>query len=106
LLQQLRSTGIAALQQRLLATSCIRCHRPQELGNRFAEPGSNRQCAPPVSRAISWNTFVANGSSPSLKGTLLRNDARLLAEEYDPRARCQMGNFPQAFSHVALVNTA
>jgi GH15 family glucan-1,4-alpha-glucosidase len=36
----------------------------------------------------------------------LRNDVGLLAEEYDPRARKQMGNFPQAFSHVALVNTA
>jgi GH15 family glucan-1,4-alpha-glucosidase len=36
----------------------------------------------------------------------LRNDVGLLAEEYDPRSRCQMGNFPQAFSHVALVNTA
>ena len=30
----------------------------------------------------------------------------LLAEEYDPRARRQVGNFPQAFSHVALINTA
>jgi GH15 family glucan-1,4-alpha-glucosidase len=36
----------------------------------------------------------------------LRNDVGLLAEEYDPRAGRQMGNFPQAFSHVALVNTA
>ena len=36
----------------------------------------------------------------------LCNDVGLLAEEYDPRARRQMGNFPQAFSHVALVNTA
>jgi GH15 family glucan-1,4-alpha-glucosidase len=36
----------------------------------------------------------------------LRNDVGLLAEEYDPRARRQMGNVPQAFSHVALVNTA
>jgi GH15 family glucan-1,4-alpha-glucosidase len=36
----------------------------------------------------------------------LRNDVGLLAEEYDPRARRQTGNFPQAFSHVALVNTA
>ena len=36
----------------------------------------------------------------------LRNDVGLLAEEYDPLAQCQMGNFPQAFSHVALVNTA
>jgi GH15 family glucan-1,4-alpha-glucosidase len=36
----------------------------------------------------------------------LRNDVGLLAEEYDPIARRQLGNFPQAFSHVALVNTA
>jgi GH15 family glucan-1,4-alpha-glucosidase len=36
----------------------------------------------------------------------LSNDVGLLAEQYDVRARRQMGNFPQAFSHVALVNTA
>jgi GH15 family glucan-1,4-alpha-glucosidase len=36
----------------------------------------------------------------------LRNDVGLFAEEYDPRAKRQLGNFPQAFSHVALVNTA
>ena len=36
----------------------------------------------------------------------LRNDVGLLAEEYDPRSRRQLGNFPQAFSHVGLVNTA
>jgi GH15 family glucan-1,4-alpha-glucosidase len=36
----------------------------------------------------------------------LRNDVGLLAEEYDPRAKRFVGNFPQAFSHIALVNTA
>jgi GH15 family glucan-1,4-alpha-glucosidase len=36
----------------------------------------------------------------------LRNDVGLLAEEYDPVAKRQLGNFPQAFSHVALINTA
>jgi GH15 family glucan-1,4-alpha-glucosidase len=36
----------------------------------------------------------------------LRNDVGLLAEEYDGRAGRLVGNFPQAFSHVALVNTA
>jgi GH15 family glucan-1,4-alpha-glucosidase len=36
----------------------------------------------------------------------LCNDVGLLAEEYDPVRRRFLGNFPQAFSHVALVNTA
>ena len=36
----------------------------------------------------------------------LRNDVGLLPEEYDPHARRFLGNFPQAFSHVALVHTA
>ena len=36
----------------------------------------------------------------------LRNDVGLLAEEYDTRAHRLVGNFPQAFSHIALVNTA
>jgi len=36
----------------------------------------------------------------------LRNDVGLLAEEYDPRLQRQLGNFPQAFSHVALVASA
>jgi GH15 family glucan-1,4-alpha-glucosidase len=36
----------------------------------------------------------------------VRNDVGLLSEEYDPTAKRLLGNFPQAFSHVGLVNTA
>jgi GH15 family glucan-1,4-alpha-glucosidase len=36
----------------------------------------------------------------------LRNDLGLLSEEYDPVAKRQLGNFPQAFTHLAMVNTA
>ncbi len=36
----------------------------------------------------------------------LRNDVGLLSEEYDPYAKRLIGNFPQAFSHLALVNSA
>jgi GH15 family glucan-1,4-alpha-glucosidase len=36
----------------------------------------------------------------------LRNDVGLLAEEYDVGNKRQVGNFPQAFSHIALVNAA
>lgn len=37
---------------------------------------------------------------------LLCNDVGLLSEEYEPRTQQLVGNFPQAFSHLALVNTA
>ncbi len=36
----------------------------------------------------------------------IRNDGGLLAEEYDARACRFAGNFPQAFSHIGLINTA
>jgi GH15 family glucan-1,4-alpha-glucosidase len=36
----------------------------------------------------------------------LVNDVGLLSEEYDPSNKRMLGNFPQAFSHIALVNSA
>ncbi|MDB6050764.1 MAG: glycoside hydrolase family protein [Pseudomonas sp.] len=36
----------------------------------------------------------------------LCNDVGLLAEQYDPREKRMLGNFPQAFSHIGIINTA
>jgi len=36
----------------------------------------------------------------------LTNDLGLISEEYDPVAQRMLGNFPQAFTHMALVNSA
>ena len=37
---------------------------------------------------------------------VLRNDLGLLSEEYEPRSGRLIGNFPQAFSHLALIQSA
>ena len=37
---------------------------------------------------------------------VIRNDVGLLSESYDVKARRLVGNYPQAFSHIGLINTA
>ena len=56
------------------------------------------------------DTYTLQGRRTEAKALLrrlleLRNDVGLLAEEYDPKARRLVGNFPQALSHLSLVNT-
>ena len=55
--------------------------------------------------------YALTGRRPEAEGLFerllaLRNDVGLLAEEYDPRSGRMLGNFPQALTHMALVNTA
>jgi glucoamylase len=57
------------------------------------------------------DAYVAQGRRPEAEALFerlvgLANDVGLLSEEYDPRAARLVGNFPQAFSHVALVAAA
>jgi GH15 family glucan-1,4-alpha-glucosidase len=54
--------------------------------------------------------YILQGRKEEAEALLQRvagvcNDVGLLAEQYHPERRCLLGNFPQAFSHVALVNT-
>jgi GH15 family glucan-1,4-alpha-glucosidase len=57
------------------------------------------------------DSYVLTGRREDAKALFERllalcNDVGLMAEEYDPRASRMLGNFPQALTHMALVNTA
>ncbi|HTL31772.1 MAG TPA: glycoside hydrolase family 15 protein, partial [Kofleriaceae bacterium] len=57
------------------------------------------------------DSYAMTGRMPEARAVFerllaIRNDVGLLAEEYDPRSERMLGNFPQAFSHVGLINTA
>ncbi|MHB1427054.1 MAG: glycoside hydrolase family 15 protein [Gemmataceae bacterium] len=57
------------------------------------------------------DNYVLTGRIEEAKEVFTRllglcNDVGLLSEEYDPQARRLVGNFPQAFTHVGLINTA
>jgi len=57
------------------------------------------------------DNYVLQGRTDEARAVFTRlaglaNDVGLLAEEYDPARKRQVGNFPQAFSHLSLVGTA
>ena len=98
---------VAAIEQRLMADGFVCRYDTGEVGDGLP-PGEGAFLA-----CSFWlaDNFILQGRISEARELFerlvgLRNDVGLLAEEYDPRLRRQLGNFPQAFSHVALVNTA
>ena len=98
---------IAAVEKRLMHDGFVLRHDPREL------PAGQ----PPLEGAFLacslWlaDAHVLSGDIDKAQALLDRvagiaNDVGLLAEEYDSVARRQTGNFPQALTHIALVNTA
>ncbi len=85
--------------------------------HRYTQTNDNADGLPPGEGAFLACTFwladnyALAGRHDEARATFerllaLRNDVGLLAEEYDVTAGRQVGNFPQAFSHVPLINTA
>jgi GH15 family glucan-1,4-alpha-glucosidase len=98
---------IAAVQRELIADGLVMRYRSHE-GIDGLPPGEG------VFLACSFwlaDNLIMQGRRREARALFERllglcNDVGLLAEEYDPRERRQLGNFPQAFSHLALINTA
>jgi GH15 family glucan-1,4-alpha-glucosidase len=98
---------VAAVERELLTDGFVRRY-DSAAGTDGLPPGEGAFLA-----CSFWlaDTYVAQGRIAEAEALFARllalgNDLGLLAEEYDPRIGCQLGNFPQALSHVALVNTA
>jgi GH15 family glucan-1,4-alpha-glucosidase len=98
---------VAAIQRRLLDDGFVRRYDTAETDDGLPpEEGAFLACS-------FWlvDNLVLQGKRDEAIGLFERllalcNDVGLLAEEYDTGSRRQVGNFPQAFSHVALINSA
>jgi GH15 family glucan-1,4-alpha-glucosidase len=98
---------IRAIEQRLVVDGLVMRHDPalRETGLVHGE-GAFLACSFWLADAWIMTGRRDEGRALFERLLTLRNDLGLLAEEYDVRARCLVGNFPQAFSHIALVTTA
>ena len=105
--ERVRST-VAAIERELLQDGFVLRYRtdtPSADGLSGRE-GAFLACSFWLADVYSLMGRVQEGRQLFERLLSVRNDLGLLSEEYDPIARRQLGNFPQAFSHLALVNTA
>ena len=105
--ERVRNT-VEAVERELMEDGLVLRYRPQEC-DVDGLPGREGVFLPcSFWLAMCWHLLGRKKEARELFERLLdlRNDLGLLSEEYDPRARRQLGNFPQAFSHVALVGCA
>jgi len=98
---------VAAIERDLMRDGLVQRYRTSETDDGL--PGSEGTFL----LCTFWlaDTYVLLGRTAEAQAVFdrllaLRNDVGLLSEEYDPIARRMLGNFPQAFSHVGLINTA
>jgi GH15 family glucan-1,4-alpha-glucosidase len=98
---------IAAVERQLLVDGFVRRYDTRETDDGLpAGEGAFLACSFWLADAYVMTGRMRDARDLFERLLSLRNDVGLLAEEYDVQARRLVGNFPQAFSHVALVNTA
>ena len=98
---------IAAIERELVQDGFV-CRYPSRPGADGLPPGEGVFLACSFWLANSLALIGRRDEAIALFERLLalRNDLGLLSEEYDPVAKRLLGNFPQAFSHTAIINTA
>lgn len=98
---------IAAVEKHMMRDGFVLRHDPREVSaEKQPIEGAFLACSLWLADAyvLSGNLDKAQELFDRVAG--VANDVGLLAEEYDSIARRQTGNFPQALTHIALVNTA
>jgi GH15 family glucan-1,4-alpha-glucosidase len=98
---------VRAVQGRLLKDGFVMRHDPAEVETGLAHgEGAFLACSFWLADALILLGRRSEGARLFQRLLNLRNDVGLLSEEYDVASRRLVGNFPQAFSHIALINTA
>jgi GH15 family glucan-1,4-alpha-glucosidase len=98
---------IAAIERRLLRDGFVMRYDTEHADDGLPPgEGAFLACSFWLADAYTLQGRVADAERLFRRLIGLRNDLGLLSEEYDPRLKRLVGNFPQAFSHMALVNTA
>ncbi len=98
---------IEAVERRLLVDGFLRRYDPATSDDGVAgSEGAFLACTFWLADAYALSGRVSDARRLFERLLGLRNDVGLLSEEYDWVSRRLVGNFPQAFSHIALVNTA
>jgi GH15 family glucan-1,4-alpha-glucosidase len=98
---------VAAIEKRLMRKDFIMRYKPTRENDGIGGPeNAFLPCNFWYADALVLTGRTEDAEETFERMLSVRNDLGLLAEEYDPDARKLMGNFPQAFSHVGLINTA
>jgi GH15 family glucan-1,4-alpha-glucosidase len=103
-----RCVGTArAVEAKLMSDGFLLRYTPdQELEGLHGREGAFLPCTFWLADNYAMRGETARAQEIFDRLSKVANDVGLLSEEYDPRTKRQLGNFPQAFSHVSLVNTA
>jgi GH15 family glucan-1,4-alpha-glucosidase len=98
---------VEAVQRELAADGIVRRYLTHQTDDGLAgSEGSFLICSFWLADALAMIGRVGEARDLYDRLVALRNDVGLLAEEYDVASGRMLGNFPQAFSHLGLVNTA